>query len=400
MKLANSLIVSLVLLAVCGAGSLRAKLPVRVGADRILEEPFVSWFRGKRVGLITNQTGLDSGRVSTIDGFRASQEFQLVALFGPEHGLTGAAQAGEKVESRMDVYSLYGEHRAPSPEMLRNVDVLVYDIQDVGARFYTYISTMFESMKAAARHEIPFVVLDRPNPIGGDAVAGPVLEEGFQSFVGAFSIPVRYGMTAGELARMLREQDQISVDLRVVPMENWQRGDWYDRTGLLWVPPSPNMPTLETATVYPGMCWIEGTNLSEGRGTTRPFELIGAPWMDAAAIADSLNRQGLPGVFFRQQEFTPTFSKFAGESAHGLQIHVLDRDAFDPFRTVLTLLAEVRSRHPDEFEFRATAFDRLAGNSWVRQMLTSGESPDRIIERWEPELTRFRSIRMRHLIYP
>lgn len=332
--------------------------------------------------------------------FRNASEFQLVALFGPEHGLTGAAQAGEKVASRLNVYSLYGEHRAPTEEMLRDVDLLVYDIQDVGVRFYTYISTMFESMRAAARHEIPFVVLDRPNPIGGEAVAGPVLEDGFQSFVGVFSMPVRYGMTAGELAHLLREQVEVPVDLRIVPLENWQRGDWYDRTGLLWIPPSPNMPTLETAAVYPGMCWIEGTNLSEGRGTTRPFELVGAPWMDAEAIAGSLNGQELPGVFFRRQEFTPTFSKFAGESVQGLQIHVLDREAFDPFRTVLALLDEVRRRHPAEFEFRTAAFDRLVGNSWVRQKLEEGEPPDRIVERWTPRLSEFDSIRRDHLIYP
>lgn len=376
-----------------------ADQPVRVGADRILADPYRNWISGKKVGLITNQTGVDSRLQSTAQKLIEDPEVQLVALFAPEHGLLGSAQAGQKIENSPRAYSLYGSTRAPTPEMLKDVEVLLYDIQDVGARFYTYISTLAESLKAAAREEIPFVVLDRPTPIGGHRVEGPVLEAGFESFVGIYRLPIRYGMTAAEIAGFLNQEADIGADLKVVSVEHWSREHWFDDTGLVWVPPSPNMPTVTTATVYPGMCLIEGTNLSEGRGTTRPFEWIGAPWLSSARLTEKLNRLELPGVLFRPQAFTPTFSKYEGQLCYGLQVHVTDRSRFDPILTLLHLLAAVRELHPDRFSFVDASFDRLMGNSWVRGMLLDGKSPKEIQAKWEPELAAFRERRQAYLLY-
>lgn len=376
-----------------------AEAGVRLGSDRISEEPYRSWFQNKRVGLITNQTGVDSSLVLTMDKLRTAPDVKLTALFGPEHGLLGQAQAGEKVSSGPQAFSLYGENRAPTDEMLQDVDLLVYDIQDVGVRFYTFTSTMFESMKAAARKGIPFVVLDRPNPIGGIMVEGPVLEAGHESFVGIYRLPIRYGMTIGELARFLAGETGLQLDLRIIPMEGWDRAEWYEATGLAWVFPSPNMPTIDTAVVYPGFCLVEGTNLSEGRGTTKPFELFGAPWLNAPQLATRMNNLQLPGVRFRVQSFTPTFSKHAGESCSGLQLHVTDRNSFSPVRTILHLLREVRLMHPEEFSFIERSFDRLAGNSWIREMLAEGREVEEIEARWQPELQEFLKRRAEYLLY-
>ncbi len=327
-------------------------------------------------------------------------EVQLVALFAPEHGILGQAQAEEGVSSYGNVYSLYGETRAPTAEMLKDVEVLLYDMQDVGVRFYTYISTMFLSMQAAAEKGIPFIVLDRPNPIDGSRVEGPVLQPGYESFVGIYALPIRYGMTAGELAQMLNQQTDLQCDLRVVPLADWQREHWYDQTGLEWISPSPNIPTVTTAAVYPGLCLIEGTNLSEGRGTTRPFELVGAPWLNSHELAERLNRLQLPGVHFREQAFTPTFSKYRDEQTQGIQIHVLDRDSFHPLPTVLHLLKEVRRLHPQELVFEETFFDRLVGNSWVREALTQETSVEDIVDQWQPALQEFKQTREKYLLYP
>lgn len=372
---------------------------VRLGADRLFEEPYISWIRGKRVGLITNQTGLNSNLTPVSHLLEQHSDVTLTALFAPEHGLAGSAQAGEKVESGPTFYSLYGRNRAPTQEMLREVDVLVYDIQDVGVRFYTFISTMLESMRAAANQGIPFIVLDRPNPIDGIRVEGPLLEPGFESFVGIHRLPIRYGMTVGELAGMMKEEQGLDMVLWVVPMENWDRSQRWDSTGLEWVPPSPNMPTTRTAELYPGTCLIEGTNLSEGRGTTRPFELIGAPWLSAGTIASLLNNSGLPGVHFRVQPFTPTFSKYAGQECQGIQIHVLDPARFQPIETTLYFLREVMNLHPESFEFREEAFDRLAGNSWIRTMLQETRAPEAVAERWKQEQEGFREARAKYLLY-
>ncbi|MCZ6878300.1 MAG: DUF1343 domain-containing protein [Acidobacteria bacterium] len=373
---------------------------VRVGADRLFERPYFNWIQGKRVGLITNPTGVNSELESTMDLLARHSDVQLVALFAPEHGILGQAQAEEGVSSYGNVYSLYGETRAPTAEMLKDVEVLLYDMQDVGVRFYTYISTMFLSMQAAAEKGIPFIVLDRPNPIDGSRVEGPVLQPGYESFVGIYALPIRYGMTAGELAQMLNQQTDLQCDLKVVPLGGWQREQWYDQTGLEWISPSPNMPTVTTAAVYPGLCLIEGTNLSEARGTTHPFELVGAPWLNSRELAESLNRLQLPGVRFREQAFTPTFSKYRDEQTQGIQIHVLDRDLFHPLPTVLHLLKEVRRLHPQQLMFDEAFFDRLVGNSWVRIALTQGTPVEDIVDQWQPALQEFKQTRAKYLLYP
>ena len=282
--------------------------------------------------------------------------------------------------------------------MLSGLDVLLFDIQDVGVRFYTYISTMLNGMRAAARNKIPFIVLDRPNPIGGHRVEGPVLEVTLKSFVGIHPIPIRHGMTVGELAKLLNQEQQIGAQLKVVPVKGWARNQWFDTTSLTWVQPSPNMPSLDTATVYPGFGLIEGTNLSEGRGTTRPFEWIGAPWIDSLRLAKNLNGLMLPGVHFRSQLFRPTFSKYTGEICHGIQIHIVDRPSFHPLRTALAFLQTVMQIYPDKLKFK-NEFDRLAGSTWLREALQRGHSVDSMIEKWEDGRLQFLETRSKFLIY-
>ncbi len=372
---------------------------VRSGADRILENPYLDWIQGKRVGLITNPTGVNSQLVSTWEVLAQHPEVEVVALFGPEHGVFGQAQAGDRISDYGTVYSLYGDTRAPTAEMLENVEALIYDIQDVGVRFYTYISTMYLSMQAAAKKGIPFIVLDRPVPIDGARVEGPVLLTGHESFVGLPGLPIRYGMTTGELARMLNQEKRLETNLKVVPLDDWNRRHWYDQTSLEWILPSPNMPTLTTATVYPGFGLIEGTNLSEGRGTTLPFELVGAPWLNGRELARRLNRLQLSGVRFRPQTFAPTFSKYQGQPCQGVQIHIVDRNTFQPLNIALRLLTEVRRLHPEQLEFNDTFFDRLAGNSWIREALSEGRPVEEIVNRWQGELEKFKEVREKYLLY-
>ncbi len=372
---------------------------VLTGVDRLAESPYRQWLEGKRIGLITNHTGVNCRLEPTEQVLSAIPGASLTALFAPEHGIRGRSQAEEEIKSRGIVYSLYGKTRAPTPEMLSQVEVLVFDLQDVGARFYTYISTMLESMRAAAREEIPFVVLDRPNPITGTRVEGPVLEKGFESFVGSFRLPIRYGLTPGELARLLDSELQLQGRLKVVPLQGWRREFWHDETRLTWISPSPNMATLDTATLYPGFCLIEGTNLSEGRGTTHPFELVGAPWLNNERLVRQLNGLGLAGVVFRIQDFEPWFSKYQGEACNGVQIHVVDRSAFQPISALLHFLAGVIRLHPDEFRFQPF-FDRLAGNSWIRRELKKGAGAAEIQSGWQAELQRFRALRGQFFLYP
>ncbi len=373
---------------------------LRLGSDRLFEEPYLGWIQGKSVGLIANHTALNS-RLEAVAGVLASRPgIKVKAIFSPEHGFSGDVQAGVLVPHQSRVYSLYGAHRSPTAEMLRGVDLLIYDIQDVGVRFYTYISTLYECMKAAAREGIPLVVLDRPNPIDGDRVEGPLLDTSLVSFVGVHPLPIRYGMTVGELARLFNHEGELECDLRVVPMQGWHRSRWFDETGLVWVPPSPNMPTLTTATLYPGFCLVEGTNLSEGRGTTRPFQLVGAPWLDAPRLAESLNALGLAGAYFRVQSFTPTFSKFKGQICRGVQIHIVDRDRFDPISCVLHFLRQTLDLHPGELEFQDQMFDRLAGQPGLRTGLLQGVPVEQAVSSWRSGLESFRERRARHLLYP
>ncbi|TDL31849.1 DUF1343 domain-containing protein [Jeotgalibacillus sp. S-D1] len=366
---------------------------------------------GKRVGLITNPTGVDSKLNSIVDLLYNDPKIELTALYGPEHGVRGSEQAGSYVESYIDektglpVYSLYGKTRKPTPEMLENVDVLVFDIQDVGSRFYTYIYTMAYAMEAAAENDIPFIVLDRPNPLGGTKVEGPVLDPKYKSFVGNYEIPLRHGMTVGELAGLFNEEFEIGADLTVVEMKGWKRNMYYEDTNLPFVMPSPNMPTFETALVYPGAALIEGTNVSEGRGTTKPFELIGAPFINADDLATELNDLDLQGVTFRAASFTPTFSKHAGKLSHGVQVHVDDRNSYKPIETGMHIVKTIQDMYPDDFTFLAensagiAFFDNLIGNGWVRKGLENGKSVGKLSTQWKGGLKEFKQTRKHYLLY-
>ncbi len=372
----------------------------------------------RSIGLITNQTGVDAQFRSNLTLFAEHPQVQLVGLFSPEHGISGSVQSAIHVPSAVDkgrqipIHSLYGETRQPTSEMLTKIDVLVYDIQDIGSRFYTYISTLLRSMQAAAANSVDFIVLDRPNPIRGDRVEGNQLQSAFRSFVGETSLTIRHGMTVGELAQYFKAEldlvplprpHQDSSQLEVVPMHSWRRAMWYDQTGLPWIPPSPNMPTVETATLYPGTCLIEGTNLSEGRGTTKPFEWIGAPWINPDQWAETLNTLDLPGIHFRPIHFTPAFSKYAEQSCHGVQVHVTDRDQFKPIEAALHLITTARSDYPDRFEFLENGgryfFDLLAGTDELRLRLMERESPTAIVRSWEAEVEKFTDRCRPYLLY-
>ena len=381
------------------AGAGKNEPAVRTGADQLFDEPYYSWIKGRGLGLITNQTGVNSELEGLPNLLSSHDEINLVALFGPEHGIYGEAEAGDNVAERSDIYSLYGEHQAPTPEMLEGVEVLIYDIQDVGARFYTFISTMYECMKAVSGTGIEFIVLDRPDPIGGLRVDGPVLEEGFESFVGIYSLPNRYGLTSGELAILLKEETNLDLDLKVVPVKGWSRSQDFSDYGKEWINPSPNMPGFKAALSFPGFCLVEGTNLSEGRGTTKPFEYFGAPWIDSIALAQKINSLGLPGLKFRPQMFTPSFSKHQGEACGGVQLHITDKDVFQPVTSALHFIKSVQEMYPDEFSFREDGFDRLCGNSWVRTMLQEGAEVKDIEARWQEKLDDFKTTREKYLLY-
>jgi uncharacterized protein YbbC (DUF1343 family) len=309
---------------------------------------------------------------------------------------------------RVPVYSLYSETREPTAEMLRDVDLLVVDLQDVGTRIYTYIYTMANCLTAARKHGVPVIVCDRPNPIGGDAVEGPMLEQGFESFVGMYPIPMRHGMTIGELARLFNDACGIGADLDVIAMEGWRRAMYFDDTCLPWVLTSPNIPTLETCIVYPGTVLFEGTNVSEGRGTTRPFELVGAPWVAAERFAAAMNGLALPGAFFRPAAFEPTFHKHAKTSCGGCQIHVLDRPAFRPVETGVALLAAFRASDPAQFAWRDPPYeyeheklpiDILAGSAETRERIEAGQTAREIALSWERGVSEFCELRERFLMY-
>jgi uncharacterized protein YbbC (DUF1343 family) len=378
---------------------------VELGVETLFRE-HKNLLKGKRVGLITNPTGVDSELRSSVDLFAEDPDIELTALYGPEHGVRGDAQAGDKVDYYIDektglpVYSLYGDTRKPTPEMLKNVDILVFDIQDVGARFYTYIYTMAYAMEAAKEQGIPFVVLDRPNPLGGEVVEGPVLEEKYSSFVGKYPIPLPHGMTVGELAQLFNEEFGIGADLTVVKMKKWKRSFDYDETNLPFVMPSPNMPTLETAYVYPGTGLIEGTNVSEGRGTTKPFELLGAPFINGTELSEKLNNLHLDGVKFRASSFTPSFSKHSGQLSHGVQVYVTDREKYQSVETGLHIVKTIHDLYGEEFSFNKSGnFDLLIGNSWVREELEKGTDVEDIIAKWQKDTKAFKKIRKQYLLY-
>lgn len=380
------------------------KVKVSPGIEVIMNKKSI--LKGKRVGLITNPTGVNSALTSSIDLLHQAPGIELTALYGPEHGVRGDAQAGDKVDSYIDektglpVYSLYGDTRKPTPEMLKNVDVLLFDIQDVGTRFYTYIYTMAYAMEAAKENGIPFIVLDRPNPQSGLKVEGPVLDPDYSSFVGMYPIPLKHGMTAGELAKLFNDEFNIGADLTIIKMKGWKRQMFFEDTGLPFVLPSPNMPTPDTGIVYPGTGLIEGTNMSEGRGTTKPFELIGAPYMKSTELAEKLNGLKLPGVRFRAASFTPTFSKHQNKLCHGVELYVTNRSAFKPVNTGIAIIKTVHDLYPDDFEFLPSGnFNRLIGNGWVKAMIEQGASIDEIVNKYEADQKRFMNIRKKYLLY-
>ena len=426
-KTSQSWVPTLVLgvtLSACGVpdgdasvGAAAAEATVRVGVEVLLSDS-LHLVQGKRVGLVTNHTGIYQRAVgqvagsprelgSMIDALHEAPDVELVALFGPEHGIRGVAEAGVRIESAVDeqtgvpIHSLYGGTLRPTPEMLESVDVLVFDMQDVGARYYTYVSTMAYAMEAAGDFGIPFIVLDRPNPLGGDAVQGNVLDPEYATFVGLYPVPMRHGMTVGELARMYVGEFGIEVDLHVVPMDGWQRDMTFSDTGLPWVAPSPNMPTFESALAYPGTCLFEGTSLSVGRGTDRAFQWVGAPWLDGPALAESLNAYGLEGVRFEAETFTPTNAgdgKFDGQEVQGVRLVHQDTN-YDASKAAVAMLLEAYAMSGDNWAWLQSHFDRLAGTDLLRLGIEAGLGFAALTAAWDEGVVEFEQLRGPYLMY-
>ena len=388
----------------------QVRLQVRLGNEVLLQN-HLDRIRGRRVGLVTNHSGVTSDLTLTADVLHRCPVTQLTTLFGPEHGIRGHVQNGGHIGPSVDqvtglpVFSLYGDTRKPTSEMLQHVDLLLFDIQDVGVRFYTYLSTLAYAMQGAADQEIPFIVLDRPNPIGA-ALEGNLLDTAYSSFVGLYPILLRHGMTVGELAQMFNTEYAIGAELTVIPMKGWDRRMFFDETGLTWVPSSPNMPTLDTALVYPGICLLEGTNVSAGRGNTKPFEQLGAPFVHAERLADVLNARSLSGVRFRPVCFVPGFGKLAGQTCEGVQVHITDRTQFRPVTVALEIIVTLRTLYPDDFAWRTPAksgqsyhFDLLVGTDKVRKAIESSVSTNEIVEGWCDEQRAFGAMRAPYLLY-
>ena len=383
-----------------------------LGSEQLLAS---SRLNGLRVGILANPASIDHDFRHVADRLSRSNRFKLAAIFGPQHGYRSDLQDNmietpHAKDHRRDVpiFSLYSETREPTKEMLGHIDVLVVDLQDVGARIYTFIYTMANCLRAAARHGVPVIVCDRPNPIGGTQVEGPTLEPGFESFVGQFRMPMRHGMTIAELARLFNDHHGINAKLEIVPMEGWSRDMYWDATDLPWVMPSPNMPTLDTAIVYPGTVLYEGTMLSEGRGTTRPFELIGAPWLDGDQLALRMNKVGLEGVHFRGLTFEPTFQKHARTTCGGCQIHVTSRAKFLPVKACVSLLRECFRSAPNRFQWLDPPYeyendkmpiDILAGSPALRQQIENQVPLEEIVASWRPGIGEFEEIRRKFLLY-
>ncbi len=389
-------------------------MPVRLGLERLLDGPDRKLIAGQRIGLVCNPASVDSRLVHALDRL-ASGDWTLTALFGPQHGFRSDLQENmiesphaEDAKRRVPVHSLYSETREPTAAMLADVDVLVVDLQDVGTRIYTYIYTMANCLRAARAHGVRVVVCDRPNPINGDDIEGLTLDPAYASFVGQFPIPMRHGLTIGEAARLFNDHFGVNAAVDVVPMDGWKRSMYFDDTGLPWVLPSPNIPTLDTAIVYPGGVLFEGTLLSEGRGTTRPFEIIGAPWIDGERFADAMNRRTLPGVYFRPVFFEPTFHKHAQQPSGGCQVHVTDRSTYRSMRVAVEMLAEFRAEAPDqvlwrdppyEYETVKPPIDILYGSDRLRRGIDAGESAASITAEWPRDEEAFRELRQKYLLY-
>ena len=372
----------------------------KTGID-VLEAEKFSLLRGKRVGLITNQTGLDSYGHRTIDLLAHAEGVNLIAIFSPEHGIAGVADASVSNQADaptgLPIYSLYGATRRPTSDMLHGIDALVFDIQDAGVRFYTFITTMAYSMEAAAHQHIAFVVLDRPNPLGGEIIEGPVLDRDRISFVGYFPMPVRYAMTMGELAQMFNSENKIGADLHVIAMRDWHRREFYDMTGLAWIAPSPALRTLRESILYPGIEILQAAGVSVGRGTPTPFELLGAPWIDSTALMTELNRRQLKGVRFAAAEFTPAGGLYSGVLCKGISIDLPDRNSFRPVAAGLQIAAILHSLYPTQFHVEKMI--ELLGSRSAVDGLARGEDPKEIEARWAADLDKFRTMREKYLLY-
>ncbi len=389
-----------------------APASVSLGSDQLVASDRL---RGQRVGIVCNPASVDAAFRHVIDRVVAAPGATLAALFGPQHGFHSVAQDNmiETPHARhprygVPVYSLYSDTREPTAEMLSDLDLLMIDLQDVGTRVYTYVYTMANCLRAARRHGVPVVVCDRPNPIGGVAVEGPVLTPPLASFVGQFPIPLRHGMTIAELAQLFNQRFGLGADLEVIPMTGWTRSMYYEDTELPWIMPSPNLPTTEGAVVYPGGVLFEGTNVSEGRGTTRPFELIGAPWVGADALVETLNSLTLPGVVFRPVEFEPTFQKHAGQVCGGCQLHVTDRTQFEPVQVAVTLMQAIRQQNSEAFDWRQPPYeyetvklpiDILAGTARLREQIDDDVAARDIASTWTSEVVEFDTTRRKFLLY-
>jgi uncharacterized protein YbbC (DUF1343 family) len=402
-----------VLSIICGCGQI-IQPPVKTGLDRV--QDFEYLFRGKRLGIITNHTAYTYDDKHIIDVLSEFPDVQIVALFGPEHGIRGTERAGQNIPDSTDnqtaipVYSLYGAVRKPTREMLQSVDVLVYDIQDIGARYYTYISTMCLAMEAAGQNDIPFIVLDRPNPINGTDVEGNLLDTAYSSFVGLYPIPVRHGMTSGEIAMMVNGEgwlaEKMNTRLSIIPMYGWERSMWYDQTGLTWRPTSPNIPDLSVATVYPGTCLFEGTNVSEGRGTYQPFLQIGAPWLLPSQVEIINKMIDMPGVRLAPISFIPKSipsmsprPKHLGETVFGVSIKVTNRRRFMPYITGIALVKLFYDINEQSFKWRRGHFDRLCGTDQIRRLIESRKSIEEIKEWIDKDISAFVKTRSKYLIY-
>jgi uncharacterized protein YbbC (DUF1343 family) len=391
-------------------------MPVVLGSQRLIDGPDRTLIKGQRVAVVCNPASVDGRFRHVADRLAESSDWRLTAIFGPQHGFRSDLQENmietphaRDARRRVPVYSLYSDTREPLGDMLGDVDVLVLDLQDVGTRIYTYIYTMANCLRAARQHGVRVVVCDRPNPIGGELIEGNRLDPAYASFVGQFPIPMRHGMTIGELARLFNDRFGIGAAVDVAWMEGWRRSMYFDETGLPWILPSPNIPTLDSATVYPGTVLFEGTQISEGRGTNKPFEFVGAPWIDGDRFADAMNARGLAGVFFRPAFFEPTHHKHAKTACGGCQIHVTDRRAFRPYRAAIELLAEFKREAPEKFAWRDPPYeyerekppiDVLYGSDRLRLAIDAGDDVARLAADWPADEDAFRKLREPYLAYP
>jgi len=384
------------------------------GAD-ILIKDHLDLLKGKNIGIVTNHTAVLKNGTHLVDTLNSIMDINIIALFGPEHGIRGISEAGKEIKNDVDlktgipVYSLYGKNKKPTEEMLKDVDLLLYDIQDIGVRFYTYISTLFYLLQAAAENNIPVIVLDRPNPIDGVTIEGPVLKEELKSFVGIATLPVRYGMTAGELAKLFLGEkysgENLKPDLTVIKLQGWERESFYNDYDFKWIPPSPNIPTLESALAYPGTCLLEGTNISEGRGTKNPFVTVGSPFINNSELVEEMNRCGLEGVKLKAVSFTPVKipgvaenPKYENQLCNGIFIEITDKRKFKGFEFGIKLLSSLIKLYPESFRFNSY-FDKLSGDKTLRELLLKGIPANEIISYWQKETENFKSVREKYLLY-